>query len=239
MNGFVQELNGQKFRKLTTANIVAFWVFFVVIASNIVQAFVSTGPPPFWGQGDPVRFSWNPKFSVWSAEGWSDMRAPTNFLGKRDVNLPDLASKPSKDFSFSGNYEDSPFEIEKELLVSYSKIISLNLNSPISDINYANGKMLIATENHGLYVSDKSFDKITSHLILDPYYSATIDKFAGISAFGDTLRIMGMNKTSVDIRENPKTDKIANYRYFVEGADKFDELGRDRLKTAVRKIIMF
>ncbi|WP_235597641.1 hypothetical protein [Campylobacter iguaniorum] len=53
--------------------------------------------------------------------------------------------------------------------------------------------------------------------------------------FGDTLRIIGMNKTSVDIRENPNADKIANYRYFVEGADKFDELGRDRLKTSRAK----
>lgn len=235
VQGFLDEMNGEKFRKLTTANIVAFWVFFIVVASNIVQAFISTGPPPFWGQGDPVRYSWDPKYTIWSSEGWNDMRAPTNFLGKRDVNFPDLGLSPTKDFEFNNDYKNSPLNIEKELKFDGFKEISLNLNSPISDLNYKDGKMLIATEEYGLYITDKNLDKISSHLVLDKYFSATVERFAGVNLIGDNIRIMGINKTSVDVKENENADEVANFRYFLEGADKFEELGRDRLKTSRAK----
>ena len=44
--------------------------FVVVVAGNVVQAFTSTGPPPFMGQSDPVRFSFNPRHWLWSANEW-------------------------------------------------------------------------------------------------------------------------------------------------------------------------
>jgi len=48
--------------------------FLVVVAANIVQAFASTGPPPFMGQSDPVRFSFNPRHWHWSLEEWNPAR---------------------------------------------------------------------------------------------------------------------------------------------------------------------
>ncbi len=36
-------------------------LFLVTIAGNVVQAFVTAGPPPYVGGGDPVRFSFNPR----------------------------------------------------------------------------------------------------------------------------------------------------------------------------------
>lgn len=163
------------------------------------------------------------------------MRAPTNFLGKRDVNFPDLGLSPTKDFEFNNDYKNSPLNIEKELKFDGFKEISLNLNSPISDLNYKDGKMLIATEEYGLYITDKNLDKISSHLVLDKYFSATVERFAGVNLIGDNIRIMGINKTSVDVKENENADEVANFRYFLEGADKFEELGRDRLKTSRAK----
>ncbi|WP_163280607.1 disulfide bond formation protein B [Campylobacter fetus] len=224
-----------KFRKLTIANIVAFWVFFIVVASNIVQAFVSTGPPPFLGQGDPVRYSWNSKYTIWSAAGWKDMRFPTDFLGKRDVNFPDLGLDASKDFKFDTDYSNSPIVVEEELAVVDKKISPLELNSPISDLNYQNDKMLVSTEEYGLYITDRDLTNINSHLVLDKYFSATVERFAGANFVGDNIRIMGINKTSVDVKENPSADKVVNFPYFLEGADKFDEIGRYRLKTSRAK----
>lgn len=237
IKAFVQELNGERFRRLTSINKFAFWVFFVVVSSNIVQAFVSTGIPPYWGQGDPLRFSWNPKNIVWSAHGWEDMRLKQSFLGKRDVNEPDLVLKATKDFKFDTDFNNSPLKINEELKISDKKEITLNFNSAISDLNYQNEKMLISTEKYALYISDKDFSKINSHLVLDQFFSATVEKFVGANYIDDDfIRIMGMNKTSVNVKENPKADEVANYRYFLEGGNNFDEIGwRNRLKTSRAK----
>ena len=69
-------------------------VFLVVIAGNIVQAFASTGPPPFMGQGDPVRFSFNPRHWVWSLEEWSP--APVSLRGRWAIEKPDVARADSR-----------------------------------------------------------------------------------------------------------------------------------------------
>jgi len=42
--------------------------FMIAVAANALQAFASTGPPPFIGQGDPVRLSLNPAYWVWSLD---------------------------------------------------------------------------------------------------------------------------------------------------------------------------
>src|SRR5512139_1233253 len=47
-------------RRLRPLERVTLWLFLVAAAGNAVQAFASTGPPPYMGQGDPIRFSFNP-----------------------------------------------------------------------------------------------------------------------------------------------------------------------------------
>ncbi len=49
--------------------------FLVVAAGTMVQAFASTGPPPYVGQSDPVRFSFNPRYSIWSLEEYGRRRS--------------------------------------------------------------------------------------------------------------------------------------------------------------------
>ncbi|CZE47691.1 disulfide bond formation protein B [Campylobacter geochelonis] len=237
VNDFVKDMNNEKIRKLTTANIVAFWVFFIVVASNIVQAFVSTGPPPFLGQGDPVRYSWNSKYTVWSTETWGGLWKNQSIMGKRDVNEPDLASKPTKDIQFSSDYKSSPLVIDKVLNLVGKNELNLSLNAPISDMSFQNDKMLITTEKQGFYIANKELSSIGSNLVLDPYFSATIGSLVGANYIDkDTIRLMGDNKTSADVKENPKADSVANFRFFTQGADKFDEVnGRNRLKTSRAK----
>jgi len=58
-------------RRLRPLERVTLWLFLVAAAGNAVQAFASTGPPPYMGQSDPVRFSFNPRNWVWSLEEWA------------------------------------------------------------------------------------------------------------------------------------------------------------------------
>ncbi len=78
-----QDLTGHAapVRSLRAIDRLAFAVFLVVVAGNIVQAFASTGPPPYLGQSDPVRFSFNPRHWAWSTDEWSLARI--SLRGKR------------------------------------------------------------------------------------------------------------------------------------------------------------
>ena len=64
----------------------AFIAFLVVVAGNVVQAFASTGPPPYMGQSDPVRFSFAPNHWVWSLDEWSP--APVSLRGRWSIAKP-------------------------------------------------------------------------------------------------------------------------------------------------------
>ena len=55
-------------RELTRTARAALLLFVVVIAANALQALVTTGPPPFIGQADPLRLSLNPRRWVWMNE---------------------------------------------------------------------------------------------------------------------------------------------------------------------------
>ncbi len=234
---FIIEFDGKKFRKLSKINKIAYWIFFIVVTSNLIQAFISAGVPPYWGLGDPVRFSWNMKYSVWSTKPWHGFKFIKPIKGKKDISEPDLVSRPSDKFNFSNDFTKSPLQINKILKIIEQKDINLTLNSPISDISYQNKKMLIATENYGLYVTDKNFTKIDNYMILDHLYSATIENFAGVNYLNhELIKIMGTNKTSVVVKENPKADDVKNFKYFIKGAGSFDEIGwRHRLKTSRAK----
>ena len=48
-------------RDLRRIERVTAWLLLAVVAANALQALASTGPPPYVGQSDPVRFSWNPR----------------------------------------------------------------------------------------------------------------------------------------------------------------------------------
>ena len=67
-------------RRLRPLERVTLWLFLLAAAGNAVQAFASTGPPPYMGQGDPVRFSFNPAHWVWSLEEWRP--APISLRGR-------------------------------------------------------------------------------------------------------------------------------------------------------------
>jgi hypothetical protein len=59
-------------RRLRGIGRLAFVVFLVVVAASVVQAFASSGPPPYVAQGDPVRFSLNPRHWAWSMSEYGE-----------------------------------------------------------------------------------------------------------------------------------------------------------------------
>ena len=122
---FEQEMNGEKVRKLGGFALGAFVISAVVIASNVFQAFVATGVPPFSGQSDPVRFSLNPKYIIWSSEGTKKIYSDFSFLGKRDVKAPDYAFAPNEKklgITFDNESANSPFvRIDKSCIYNLRK----------------------------------------------------------------------------------------------------------------------
>ncbi|AFI05287.1 disulfide bond formation protein B [Helicobacter cetorum] len=229
---FAPSIQNFKERSLNTLNKSAFWVFFVVVGSNVVQAFFSTGPFPYIGQSDPVRFSWNLKEAVWSMENWGDLKFPRSVLGRRDVGEPIKLSTLPKD----NDYQHSPLEITKTLEIEKKEALSLKLNGAITDLSFNEENAILTTENQGLYLVSNDLKTIHSHMVLDSYYSATVGSFVGADFNEDeNIVIMGNNKTSVEITPNKNANALKNYPYFLEGANSFDEVERNRLKTSRAK----
>ncbi|WP_104696841.1 MULTISPECIES: disulfide bond formation protein B [unclassified Helicobacter] len=232
------------FKALETAKLTfgkykqtAFIVCAFVVASNILQAFVSTGIPPYLGQGDPVRFSFNPKNVVWSTEGWNETWSGISFLGKRDVKDPDYAFAPTKVISFNHNANQSPFEkIDRSLKIVDTQV--LPFNQPLNTLNSIDNT-LIASSKFDVYFLDKDF-KVEDSFELDPNFSATINPIVGIVPFmQDKYLLMGSNKTLLRFARNPNADAQLQYADFIKGADRFEgrgeNLGRNRLDTVRSK----
>lgn len=206
-------------------------VFLVVIAGNIVQAFASTGPPPFMGQGDPIRFSFNPKHWVWSLEEWSP--APIALRGRWSIDTPALAGLPADPAA-------GPFTNLPVLTAKAPRPLGLSIEGSPTDLAYdpATDQFLLTTER-GIYVLDGGLSRIVRHTIVDTGFSVDLGQFAG-AAFLEDAQVMavGENKSYVVLKASDTAKADDNFRYFVDSADKFQEVSRSRLGT-VRARMMY
>lgn len=218
-------------RRLRPFEALAGVVFLVVIAGNIVQAFASTGPPPFMGQSDPVRFSFQPKHWVWSLEEWSP--APVSLRGRWSVDEPSLDGLPSDPAS-------GPFALLPAAQVKQQVKIGFPLEGHPTDLAYdaATSRFLVTTET-GIYLADDTLGRVGRHTVVDTGYSVDLGTFAG-AAFLDKGAVLavGRNKSFVIVEPREKADANANFRYFLESFDRFEELSRSRL-TTVRARMMY
>ncbi|HOC19464.1 MAG TPA: disulfide bond formation protein B [Vicinamibacterales bacterium] len=222
---------GGVIRKLRPLEKLAAVVFLVVIAGNLVQAFASTGPPPFMGQGDPVRFSFNPAHWVWSLEEYS--AAPVGLRGRWAASKPD-ASKADPDPSLGPFVWASPLKLRAE------RTLGPGFNGTPTGLDYeeASDRFLLTTED-GVYLADGALARPLRHTIVDVGYSADLARFAG-AAFLEAGTVMAVsdNKSFVILRESDKADASKNFRYFRESFDRFDEVRRGRFGT-VRARMMY
>ncbi|ECO7370568.1 disulfide bond formation protein B [Campylobacter coli] len=237
---FDKELNGEKFRKFTKFSFAAFLISTLIVASNVFQAFVSTGIPPYVGQGDPVRFSLNPKYIIWSTGGWNGLWQNISFLGKRDVKAPDYAFAPASEklgIKFDNDTNNSPFaEIDDELKIIDEQTI--NFDKAINTLDYINDEF-IASSKWDVAFLDNNFST-KEGFELDPYFSATIDPIIGIIPYKENkFLLMGSNKSFLRFAKNPNADEALQYADFIKGNDKFEgqgkDLGRGRLDTVRAK----
>jgi disulfide bond formation protein DsbB len=206
-------------------------VFLVVIAGNIVQAFASTGPPPFMGQGDPVRFSFAPRHWVWSLEEWSP--APISLRGRWAIEKPRVAGLPTDPGS-------GPIAGLPAASVSRQMKIGFPIAGTPTDLCYdpATAQFLVTTQ-HGVYLADDTLAKLIRYTIVDAGYSVDLGQFGG-GAFLDQGNVLavGENKSYVVIAPSDKADADANFRYFLESFDQFNQVSRSRFGT-VRARMMY
>jgi hypothetical protein len=198
--------------------------FLVVVGANIVQAFASTGPPPFMGQSDPIRFSFDPKHWHWSVEEWKPARMALR--GRWAVDKPDLAVLTSD--PAGGPLVNLPLLAAKE-----RRPLGLALDGPPTDIAYdpATDQFLLTTAK-GVYLTDGALARVQRHTIIDAGYSVDISRIAG-AAFLDsgTVIAVGENKSYVILRPNDHANADSNFRYFLKSRDQFDEVSRSRFGT--------
>ncbi|CAM2950708.1 disulfide bond formation protein B [Helicobacter burdigaliensis] len=239
-SAFDEEIGSEKYRKFTKFSFAAVLISTIVVASNVFQAFVSTGVPPFVGQSDPVRFSLNPKYIIWSTKGWDGLWQNISFLGKRDVKAPDYAFAPNGEklgITFSNDSNNAPFaKIDEKLEISSQS--KVEFAKPINTMDYIRGEYVVSSKWDVAFLDDNFAQK--ESFVLDPYFSATIDPIIGITPYEeDKFILMGSNKSFLRFKKNPNADEVLQYADFMSGADKFegqgDGLGRGRIDTVRAK----
>jgi disulfide bond formation protein DsbB len=201
-------------------------LFLVVVAANALQAFVTTGPPPFMGQADPLRFSWNPQHWVWMWRG--ELRGPVSLRGSWDVPKPDPARVAGDADPAAGPLMGLP-----ALTVVGWEQVRAPLDGRLTDLarDPATGRFLAVTDEHGVYVLDASLSTAERHVVLDPYFAVDIQKPAGAAFKGDTLVVGTINKSYLLLRPDPDADEDFQWRHFLETSGGVSELRRSRFAT--------
>ena len=218
-------------RRLRPLERITLWLFLAAAAGNAVQAFASTGPPPYMGQSDPIRFSFNPGNWVWSTEEWTP--SPVSLRGRWAIEKPDVALAAI-------DPAGSPLANVPMLPASRRANLGLPLDGPVTDLAYdESGDRFLVTTEKGIYITDGSFGRVLRHTVIDTGFSVDLARFsAGTFLEPHTVMAVSENKSYVVLRENDKADAAANYRFFLASFDQFDEVSRSRF-TTVRARMMY
>lgn len=234
-DALVAEFKGKAFRPMTKFNRVAFGIVTAIIASNCFQALWSTGVPPFWGQGDPVRFSFNPKYVIWSSDSWEGMWSGIDFLGKRNVKDPDFAYKPNAaklGIEFKHDAADAPVKLTGALSIANIRPIE-GVDAKVNTISKINGQYLIGSK-YSFWALDESLKPVVS-AAYDPWYSANVLDLVAITPYkDDAFILMGSNKSLLRARLTPNGDDVKNWGNFTAGRTQVEHvggLGRARVGT--------
>jgi disulfide bond formation protein DsbB len=208
----------------------AMGLFMVVVGANAFQAFASTGPPPFIGQSDPVRFSLNPRHWVRSNE---ETEGRISWRGSWSVAPPDLAAldpDPAK----------GPLAELPALPVRRWLRVGAALAGVPSDLAWdpVAGRFLIVSDRYEVLVMDSAFARPVHRVVLDEGFSLDLSPLAGAAFLGDTLAVLATNKSYVLLREDSLADPEAAWRVFRSTDGGVRELRRARFAT-VRARQMF
>jgi hypothetical protein len=201
-------------------------LFLVVVAGNALQAFMTTGPPPFMGQGDPIRFSWNPRHWVWMKP--ERILGPVSLRGAWDIPRPDPAIVDGETDPAQGPLADLPM-----LQVVGWERVEPALNGRLTDLAHdpETGRFLAVTDRHGVYLLDAALSRVEHSVVLDPYFAVNLSPPVGAAFLGDTLAVGTRNKSYVLLRPDPAADEDLEWRHFLETSGGVTELRRSRFAT--------
>ena len=211
-------------RELRPIERITGWLLFVVVAANAVQAFASTGPPPYMGQSDPVRFSWNPQHWVWSMDEWNPV--PISWRGRFSIAPPDVSGvvvHPSA----------GPFAGVPTLVMRPLAPLQLSGSGPLTDLAYdAASNRFVVTAEHSITLLTGALDRVVGRVVVDPGFSVDLARFAG-AAFLDPHTVMALseNKSYVVVKEGGRRDDEQMFRFFFENPYGFEEVTRGRFAT--------
>ena len=213
-------------RELGTAGRFAAGFFMVVIAANALQAFITTGPPPFMGQADPLRFSLNPARWVWMAD--DELDGAISLRGSWTVPAPDPAFQGVDPDPGTGPLANLP-----SLEIEGWEEVAASLQGPLTDLAYhpATGGFLAVTVGHGVYVLSPDLAQVEHRVTLDPHFAVELTPLAGAAVMGDTLVAMSTNKSYAMLRVDPAADEDYEWRHFTRTSGGVSEVRRSRLAT--------
>jgi len=207
----------------------AMGLFCVVIAANALQAFASTGPPPWFGQGDPVRLSLNPRHWVWSFEELEPYHI--SLRGSWTIPSPDPNAADPDPAHGPLTYPSAPLPA---LAITGWERIGVPLNGALTGFarDSATGRFLVTTDHYGVYLLDSTFTHVLHHVVLDKGFSVDLTPLVG-AAFvgGDTLAVLSTNKSYAFLTPDPKADDRAEWRHFLETDGQVSEVGLGRFQT--------
>jgi disulfide bond formation protein DsbB len=204
----------------------AMGLFLVVVAGTALQAFVTTGPPPFMGQADPLRFSWNPRRWVWMAT--DELHGPISLRGSWTIPVPDPSSVEAETDPVLGPLADL-----STLPVLAWERVGPSLDGRLTDLarDPATGRFLAVTSHHGAYLLDPGLSTVVHRVLLDPHFAVELEALAGAAFLGDTLAVGTINKSYVLLRPDPATDEDYEWRHFLDTSGGITELRRSRFAT--------
>jgi disulfide bond formation protein DsbB len=232
-------LGEQGARPLSRVDRFAMGFFVVVVGANALQAIVTTGPPPFIGQADPVRFSLNPRRWVWSLEelkGRVSVRGAWTIPAPNpDAADPDPAHGPLADLpplSVVG-WERIGVQLDGRLTDLALGPPSPAGPHPLSPSPFGRGgtNYLAVTDRYGVYLLDSTLSRVLHHVALDPGFAIDLSPLAGAAFLGDTLAVLSTNKSYVLLRADAQADPDTAWRRFLATDGSMAELRRSRLAT--------
>ena len=203
----------------------AMGLFVVVVAANALQAFASTGPPPWFGQGDPVRLSLNPRNWVWSFE---ELDPPhISLRGSWTIPRPDARA-------VDPDPAHGPLANLPALTVSGWERVGAPLTGTLSGFarDSASGRYLAVADQYGVYLLDSTLTRVLHKVVLDPGFSVDLTPLAGAAFLGgDTLAVVATNKSWALLKPDPRADAGAEWRHFLETDGQVSELDLGRFAT--------
>jgi disulfide bond formation protein DsbB len=225
----------------------------IMAGANAVQAFVSTGPPPYIGQSDPVRLSLDPRQWVWSMDA---LNGPVSWRGSWTIPQPDPAAADP-------DPANGPLAALRVLPIQAWEQITASLDGNLTGLAFASGdiasgdvapadltsgaadtderdapaagrrgRVIAVTDRFGVYVLDSTYSRVLHRAVLDRGFSIDLSPLVGAAFLnGDTIAVLSSNKSYVLLRGDSAADAAGEWRHFLDSDGAMTELRRSRFAT--------